>query len=890
MLYSSFVGSRPKTLRMLGGETVLRAALRPRRSIRTRILAIAWIPSFVLLGVGVVAAGVLASEGAQNKQFATSTGAAIAAVTPFILADQRERELTAQYLADPRGSRTELDAQRVKTDASLAKVTAASADIQADAPENFKPIIENLGNGIASIPDLRKKVDSRSLTPHDAVEGYSDALGAFQLTFIYLADNAASAKIAEQILLAADLFRVAEWRSHNEAIQMEAHTPTGLAEHEFSELVDLTGGYRSLLATTIPRLPAQQQAALASLMSSTAWQQLSLVEKTTLETSAEARGSSNVHRAGSLPVSRSSWQAASAEVSSKLLAVYATQALYSNKLSVDQAQQELSRSLLSGFGMLLLGLAVFAIVTRLSTALVGRLRRLQNETLELANVQLPAIVDRLRGGEKVDVEQELPALDHGVDEIGRVAAAFNQAQQAAVAAAVMEAETRAGTEKVFLNIAHRNQLIAHNQLKVLDQAERSQEDPDQLDLLFQLDHLATRARRNAENLIILGGGRAGRRWRNPVPLQQVVRSAIGEAEAYTRVGTGQIPPVSVTGAAVADLAHLLAELVDNATSFSPPSARVEVRGNVVGRGIVIEIEDQGLGIEPDQLQELNAMLQSTPDFGLMALSEEPRLGLFVVTQLANRHGVRVTLTDSPSYGGIRAVVLVPTALLAGTGAEQPGLELDRAPDRQQPLDIMQGSGEDDQGQQRSHRANQVIKLAPAEPDAPNEMVIPRELLVTAEPLLRLGSPRRTEPGPIEPAPIEPVRTASATAETSAPQYVQDASPTILRRSRPEQDAGSPVERATQTAEIPQIRRDNANGPTVPQFAPDPARGPVSSNDERPALPRRTRQAHLAPQLQTDEPTFEESPPSPPAPELPSADHARDRLAAFQRGTRLGRES
>jgi signal transduction histidine kinase len=156
-------------------------------------------------------------------------------------------------------------------------------------------------------------------------------------------------------------------------------------------------------------------------------------------------------------------------------------------------------------------------------------------------------------------------------------------------AAVTEAKTREGVWAVFLNIAHRSQTVVHRQLEILDKAEHQQEDPDQLQMLFELDQLATRARRNAENLIILGGEQPGRRWRSPVPLMDFVRSAFAEAEDYTRVDLSRLPGVTIVGNVVADLIHLLAELVDNATAFSPPESPVTVMGNIVGNGAVVEI-------------------------------------------------------------------------------------------------------------------------------------------------------------------------------------------------------------------------------------------------------------------------------------------------------------
>ena len=169
------------------------------------------------------------------------------------------------------------------------------------------------------------------------------------------------------------------------------------------------------------------------------------------------------------------------------------------------------------------------------------LARLQPIRLELADTRLPQLVSRLREGEQVDVDTEVPPLDHGTDELGQVADAFNKAQHTAVAAAVAEAETRKGVNAVFLNLAHRSQVVVHRQLEVLDKAEYNQEDPEQLELLFQLDNLATRARRNAENLVILGGEQPRRQWRNPVALSEIVRSAAAETEEYARIRITRLP-------------------------------------------------------------------------------------------------------------------------------------------------------------------------------------------------------------------------------------------------------------------------------------------------------------------------------------------------------------
>ncbi len=882
----------------------MRANSRPlgaRRSIRIKILAIAWVPSLVLLLVGAGVAAVLARQSANEDKFTTSYVQAVQLASRFAAEDQRERKLTVTYLLDPGlgANRTALEAQRHKTDAALAQVGPVIETLRRTGSASFVSTITNTGALVGGLPQLRQAIDGGALTPVTAASAYSQTLDVFHAGFENLATSAASASIASQYLLTASLFEVAEWRSEAEAFEQVIFSPVGLTDQEFGVYLDRVGGYRSLLTTTVPGLPPAQQAQFKALTSSPAWQQLAALENEATRTNSNAvgDGATLTHKAGSPPIGRSAWQSASAEVSQKLIDQYLAQSTYSTGLANDHAHKLLIRSLTAGAGLLVLSLLVFAIVTRLSNRLIQRLRRLRSETLEMSGRRLPAIVERLGRGEQVDLESELPPLAHGTDEIGQVADAFNQAQRTAVAAAVKEAETRAGTAKVFLNIAHRSQIVAHRQLKLLDQAERTQEDPDQLSLLFQLDHLTTRSRRNAENLIILGGGQPGRRWRNPVPLMDVVRSAVGESETYTGIAIGAVPDVAVSGAAVADVIHLLAELVDNATSFSPPTARVEVRSNMAGRGVVIEIEDQGLGIEPDQLAELNQMLQRPPDFGVMALSEEPRLGLFVVTQLAVRHGVRVTLAESRSYGGIRAVVLIPMELITSTRALG---ELGSGDDSDQ-LDLregIQGRSEVIGSVLPSRRTSRMLSRAPASappavPSAPSG----------ESPSYRGSLPQRPAPPRTFPptAAPTPARGFAATLRPGARQEGErnTAEIPVIRPGQPAPATGSVPSPSAPTGS-PQAGPAHSAPPSG-QFARPPApaspqnrpaTGPVGlgTDSRRPDLPRRTKQTHLAPQL------LREARPGPAAapPSLgdtqPTPENARDRMAAFQLGTRRGRQT
>ena len=310
------------------------------------------------------------------------------------------------------------------------------------------------------------------------------------------------------------------------------------------------------------------------------------------------------------------------------------------------------------------GLILTLIVTiLLARSINRRLTVLRRSALTLAEVQLPAVVARLRRGESVDVAAEAPPLQVGSDEIGQVGQAIDTVRQTAIRSAVEEARLRQGINDMFRNLARRNQSLLQRQLTTLDSMERKATDPDVLEDLFKMDHLTTRMRRHAEGLIILSGSPPGRSWSSPVRLIDVMRGAIAEVEDYARVTVATQSRAAVAGSAVTDVIHLLAELIENATTLSPPFTQVRVSGETVANGFAIEIEDRGLGMTPARMAELNERLSNPPDINP---ANTEQLGLFVVGQLARRHGISVTLRQSP-YGGTTAVALIPQRLIVEEG-------------------------------------------------------------------------------------------------------------------------------------------------------------------------------------------------------------------------------
>ncbi|MER5624723.1 ATP-binding protein [Streptosporangium sp. NPDC002544] len=307
---------------------------------------------------------------------------------------------------------------------------------------------------------------------------------------------------------------------------------------------------------------------------------------------------------------------------------------------------------------------------RIGSGITRELAAVRRAATDLAEVRLPRVMEKLRRGEKVDVTAEAPALEPlgSTAEIHDVAAAFDSVRRSAVDAAVEQARLREGAAHSFRNLARRSQSLLQRQLKLLDGMQKRAENPEALENLFRLDHLTTRMRRHAEGLVILSGGAAGRKWRSAVPMEDVLRGAAAQVEDYARVRILPTGGTTLVGNAVADMMHLFAELLENATVFSPPGSQVSVRGELAGRGFAVEIEDRGLGLTAEKRAAINERLASPPEFDP---GDTDRLGFAVVGLLAARYGVEVVLHSSP-YGGTGVVVLIPEELLGEPeSVEQP---------------------------------------------------------------------------------------------------------------------------------------------------------------------------------------------------------------------------
>ncbi|MFC5201569.1 MULTISPECIES: sensor histidine kinase [Streptomyces] len=337
--------------------------------------------------------------------------------------------------------------------------------------------------------------------------------------------------------------------------------------------------------------------------------------------------------------------------------------------AADIADNAKTDAFITGGAVVLALLFAFILAGMVARQMSRAMRQLRNAAFSVAEQRLPMLVDQLSRTDpgRVDTRvQPIPITT--TDEIGEVARAFDQVHREAVRLAAEQALLRGNINAIFTNLSRRNQSLIEGQLTLITDLENNEADPDQLENLFRLDHLATRMRRNGENLLVLAGEEPGRRWDQPVPLVDVLRAASSEVEQYERVELSGVPEAEIHGRAVTDLVHLLAELLENATTFSSPQTKVRVTATRLPDGrVMVEIHDKGIGLTAEDFADINHKLANPPTVDA-AISQ--RMGLFVVGRLSDRHGIRVQLRPSGEQAGTTSLVMLPDAITHGGGGEQ----------------------------------------------------------------------------------------------------------------------------------------------------------------------------------------------------------------------------
>ncbi|MFC8525819.1 nitrate- and nitrite sensing domain-containing protein [Nocardia sp. NPDC057227] len=636
-----------------------------RPGVRAQILAVALVPSAAVLLVGGAVTGLLITDARHASDWAAQMQQSLPETTALVTAVQRERLATMTHLAGDQSSTTRLAGRRAELDAALRAAAGMQTRMNTLDAEVASPAAD-FERLMGSLLAVRTGADTGRLPITDAYRFYSGLLDVILIGATKARDAVPDAEAGVELAEAMRLLRTAESLSRSTALGLALDLTDGTADVSATEFSHQSGYYRGELASFGKDLDEEKRNRTTALLGSAIWQLVTGSEDAALGRAAVRAGGGDADRSEAT----GRWSTAAEELAEQLLDQWNAHIEDTQRLADRNAAAVERNSWLTGAAVLTVAVLALAISLLLANRVNGRLRRLRAATMDLTDRRLPETMARLGADRGADGESFTLDLNFGTDEIGQVASAFERAASAAIGAAVTERRTREGVRTVFLNMARRSQVVVHRQLELLDQAEQKQENPALLETLFRLDHLATRERRNAENLVVLGGGQVGRRWRTAVTLVDLIRSAIAETLDYARVRVSRVPAVRIQGVAVADIVHLLAELVDNATAFSPPESRVELSGAAVADGVLIVIEDQGMGMTGAARLEANTKLTDVPDFGGAAPAADSRLGLFVVANLAARHAIRVELTES-DYGGVRASVLLPSPLIAADAEELP---------------------------------------------------------------------------------------------------------------------------------------------------------------------------------------------------------------------------
>jgi signal transduction histidine kinase len=632
--------------------------LNPRNwNLAIKLIAVGLVPTLLALVLGVLRiadqAGVAQDLGTGNRLLEIRQQLAVSAD-----ALRAERDAAVLFVAGNRqGDRAALESADAATDAELDKARQALADPAAQSPGTTTAMQQAEG-GFTQLPVLRTAAVSSPVPAEDVLNQYTDIIqraDVLESALLRQAQTEQNGGLADAL---------AATTAASEALALQ-HTVIGgaiaaaqLREPDRTAATGSDAAYRAAFAAYQVSLTPEQLGRYGNFATDGA-----NVAREQLRTA--VLGTPAGRPVVADPVA---WNAAyqqSAQV------VENAAAGVENELTGNSAaaQEEASNQAGVNSVILMLGLLLgIAIIVLLARSLIRSLRVLQRSALDVAERRLPAAVENMRTGNAINAIVE-PVPLSGRDEVGQVARAFDAVHGQAVRLAADQAALQANVSNMFVNLSRRSQALVERQLQLIEQLESNEQDPDQLSNLFQLDHLATRMRRNSENLLVLAGTDFAKRNIAPVPVVDVLRAAVSEIEQYQRIVVQPPPTATVAGRAASDIVHLLAELLDNATNFSPPDSQVVMSTVRLDDGsLLIEIADRGVGMADAELSEANQRLDGP---SAVDVSASRRMGLFVVGRLSHRHGLAIRLGSTPidgGGGGLTASVTVPSALVPSAEA------------------------------------------------------------------------------------------------------------------------------------------------------------------------------------------------------------------------------
>jgi Nitrate and nitrite sensing/HAMP domain len=907
--------------------------------VRSKLVAVLVIPAvafLVLASFGIGASVRNAQEFDQGRRLA-GLGRQVTALVHEL---QAERDLSAGVIAST-GEQGEVDnalaAQQQRVDSAASAYRAAEEPLYSDLGARLQGRFDAVRAGLDELPGLREAAGSESLTAQATFQEYSQIVGVLLDVNGEIAEPGGDENLAQAVGATNNLSRAKEVASQVRGSLYGIGFGQGFVFGGFQDFSDLLARQRAAFDQFQADANEAQRALFADVVQGQAVLTVDRIQQQALNTQ-------------SGPADAQQWLAASTTqiellrtVESRLLDGVIDQA---SDLSSSAQQQAVRDAVL---------IAIILAVALLALLLVARsmarpLQKLRAGALEIAEHRLPEAVERLRTTETGDLDVRVEPLGiRSKDEIGQVAQAVDEIQEVAVRLATEQAALRRSIGDMFTNLARRSQTLIDRQLELIDDLERNEADPETLEHLFRLDHLATRMRRNAEDLIVLSGADPGRHWAQRMTLVDVVRAAAAEVEEYQRVEFLPLADLEVAGHASVDVIHLLAEIIENATVFSPPNTKVQIAGQSVPHGYVIEIEDRGLGMSDEELIQANERLANPPEIDF-ALSRV--LGLYVVGRLAQRHGIKVQLRHS-WYGGVTALALLPHSLLvwprepaaitepaagavaAGGRAELPSPAPVPArggePARPRPgdhLPIFEAARSDwfatDAAEQppMQHRQRQHAAAAGGDgdggrgdgvggpPPAPGPVPAPgaeeprpyRPVHARADdqPLPYRRPPAARTPEDPSPYPAaEPAAAAPEEPPAYRPAHAASEEPLASRRppapraDEPphlDQPPPRPREPASPAAEPAWA---SSEPPPAPEPAPAPAEPPAATGPRltQAGLPRRVPRANLAPGMVASQQATSQAAPSQPEPAQPSGrspEEVRSMLSSYRTGLERGR--
>jgi signal transduction histidine kinase len=666
--------------------------------VRSRLLLLVLLPTLaaVFLGGFSVLSSARSALAFQRVEQFSRLGSGI---TSLVQALQAEREDTIRYITmGPQGGGrgaahgtaapelTVLAQDHQATDVLAARVRSLARGIGPAFPALAQQEARGAITAIDGLPALRSVAATSQIPSLTVMQEYASTISQLIALEDEIAAGSNDAALADTVRVVGLISATKEEVSQEQAILTSALTPdlVGAAQLGPGQL------------SAINAAQAEQDADLAqfSLIATPAQRQL---YNSTLSSAQADHAQAQVQQAITLALDGGSSTENPAFTNAANGSAYLVASLHRVEQTLMSSiigqvgglrDRAITSALLEGLGVLLV-----LVLALIFTAAVGRsmtrpLARLRTGALEVAGVRLPETVRRMSQSGGADSPPDIEPIDvDSTDEIGQVARAFDQVHQEAVRLAANEAALRGNVNAMFVNLSRRSQSLVERQIRLIDDLEQGEQDPERLSNLFQMDHLATRMRRNSENLLVLAGHEVSRRWNQPVALVDVLRAAVSEIEQYERVSMNVQPGIAVRGQAVNDVVHLVAELVENATSFSSAETPVTVSGHLLNSGgVLLDISDQGVGMGAEEMAHANWRLDNPP---VVDVAVSRRMGLFVVARLAARHGIRVRLRPAPT-GGLTALVWLPdeTVTHEGAGSGPGSRRFDRngaTPDAVEPL-------------------------------------------------------------------------------------------------------------------------------------------------------------------------------------------------------------